>query len=88
MNGKEDFFQWMSRCCSMPLSTHKSEHCGTLTVIPGMQKPKKGRRARKDVNLDVKARKYDEISMDDLQYFPRSEASAGVGIVFQSTRSG
>lgn len=81
--------QWITGCCSP--SAGKNEYKG-LSVLA-----RKGERADVDghaqdlpenADIAVVPRNYEDIKDENVQYFASSDASAGVGIIFQSTKPG
>ena len=75
----EGIFQWITGCCAPSVGANEYSILSRNPERPVCQWQEKEA---------LIPRNYEEIKQDQVQYFANSEASAGVGIIFQSTKPG
>ena len=81
----EGLFQWITGCCSPSAGKHEYSVLARKNELSGRNgfSIESG-----DGEVVVIPRNYEDIKDENVQYFANSEASAGVGIIFQSTKPG
>jgi hypothetical protein len=85
----EGVLQWITGCCSP--SVGKNEYKGMSVLTRKSERPDANGHASdfpENADVSVVPRNYEDIKDEHVQYFANSEASAGVGIIFQSTKPG